>query len=235
VSDGLRVLTWNVHDLLGDPLAVAAVLRAARPDVVALQEAPRLIRSRPKLAALARSAGLLFVTGGRDSAGTALLCSMRAEVDADAALRLPTRGWRTRPRGLAHALVGLPRGPRLLVASVHLGLSAGERAEHVAAIRELVAAVPATVVAGDLNEPPGGPSWQALADVVTDPAPDAPPTFPVRGTAVPDRRLDAVLTGPGVVVHEYAAWQPDPALVRRASDHTPVLAVVSPAGRTPAA
>jgi len=67
MATGLRVLTWNVHDLLGDPIAVAAVLRSAAPDVVALQEAPRLVRSRPKLAALARSANLLFVTGGRES------------------------------------------------------------------------------------------------------------------------------------------------------------------------
>jgi endonuclease/exonuclease/phosphatase family metal-dependent hydrolase len=229
VTGGLRVLTWNVHDLLGDPIAVAAVLRSARPDVVALQEAPRLVRSRPKLASLARAANLLFVTGGRDSAGTALLCSMRTEVDSDAALRLATRGRRTRPRGLAHALVGLPGAPRLLVASVHLGLSADERAAHVAAIRELVTGVPAAVVAGDLNEPPSGPSWRALADVVTDPAPDAPPTFPVRGATVPDRRLDALLVGPGVAVHEYGAWQPDAALLRKASDHTPVLAVLSAA------
>src|SRR5690349_16191618 len=135
---GLRILTWNVHDLLGDPLAVSAVLRAAAPDVVCLQEAPRLARSRPKLAHLARSANLLLVTGGRASAGTALLCSMRAVVTGEAAVRLPTTGWRTRPRGLAHARIGLPGTPALHVASVHLGLSPEERARHAAAIVELL-------------------------------------------------------------------------------------------------
>jgi len=224
---GLRVLTWNVHDLLGDPLAVVAVLRAAAPDVVCLQEAPRLWRTAYKLATLARSAGLLYVTGGRPSAGTALLCSTRAVVSGEAAVRLPTRGRLTRPRGLAHAHVGLPGTAPVHVVSVHLGLAPDERAEHVAMIRDLVAPSAAAVVAGDLNETPGGPSWRALADVVTDPAPGAPVTFPVRG---PDRRLDAVLTSPGLPVHEYASWQPDEAALRRASDHRPVLAVV---GETP--
>jgi endonuclease/exonuclease/phosphatase family metal-dependent hydrolase len=225
---GLRLLTWNVHDLLGDPLAVATVLRDAAPDVVCLQEAPRVWRTRTKLASLARSANLLFVTGGRDSAGTALLCSMRAEVTREAAIRLPTTGWRTRPRGLAHARVGLPGTRPLHVLSVHLGLTPDERAAHVALLRELAAGGTGgdgggLVVAGDLNETPGGPSWRALADLVADPAPGAPPTFPARR---PNRRLDAVLVSPGVAVHEYAAWQPDDALVRRASDHRPVLAVV---------
>ena len=226
-SPALRVLSWNVHDLLGDPIAVVAVLRAAAPDVVCLQEAPRLWRTAYKLATLARSAGLLYVTGGRRSAGTALLCSMRAVVTGEAAVRLPTSGRLTRPRGLAHARVGLPGLAPLHVVSVHLGLTPEERAGHVAMIRDLVAGSRAAVVAGDLNEVPGGPSWRALGDVVTDPAPGAPVTFPVRG---PDRRLDAVLTSPGVVVHEYASWQPDEQVLRRASDHRPVLAVVSPPG-----
>jgi endonuclease/exonuclease/phosphatase family metal-dependent hydrolase len=227
-ADGpaLRVLTWNVHDLLGDPLAVSAVLRSAAPDVVCLQEGPRLVRSRYKLASLARSAGLLFVAGGRASAGTAMLCSMRAVVTGETAVRLPTSGWRTRPRGLVHARVGLPGTASLHVASVHLGLTPEERSHHVALVVELMSGSPAVVVAGDLNEPPGGPSWVALSALAADPAPGSPPTFPAR---FPDRRIDAVLAGPGVAVLEYGGWRPDEALVKRASDHHPVLAVLSPA------
>jgi endonuclease/exonuclease/phosphatase family metal-dependent hydrolase len=222
----IRVLTWNVHDLLGDPLAVVAVLRSAAADVVCLQEAPRLVRTRPRIAALARKAGLLFVTGGRESAGTALLCSMRAVVTAEAAVRLPTTGRLTRPRGLAHARIGLPGTAPLHVASVHLGLSPEERARHAALVVELLTpSGGAVVVAGDVNETPGGPSWAALAAVAADPAPGAPPTFPARS---PDRRLDAVLAGPAVTVREYGEWRPDEALVRRASDHYPVLAVLDP-------
>jgi endonuclease/exonuclease/phosphatase family metal-dependent hydrolase len=223
---GLRVLTWNVHDLLGDPLAVTAVLRSAAADVVCLQEAPRLARSRYKLASLARSAGLLFVAGGREAAGAAVLCSMRAVVTGEAAMRLPTSGLRTRPRGLVHARVGLPGTAALHVASVHLGLSPEERARHAALVVELMSASGgAAVVAGDLNEPPGGPAWSALSAVATDPSPAAGRTFPARA---PDRRLDAVLTGPAVTVLEYGTWHPDEELARRASDHLPVLAVLSP-------
>jgi endonuclease/exonuclease/phosphatase family metal-dependent hydrolase len=179
VGAELRVLTWNVHDLLGDPLAVVAVLRAAAADVVCLQEAPRLVRTRYKIASLARSAGLLFVTGGRDSAGTALLCSMRTVVTGEAAVRLPTSGRLTRPRGLAHARIGLPGTAPVHVASVHLGLSPEERARHAALVVDLLGpSGGAVVVAGDLNETPGGPSWAALAAVAADPAPGAPATFP---------------------------------------------------------
>ena len=59
-SDVLRVLTWNVRDLLGDSSAVARVITAAAADVVCLQEAPRIVFSRNQLAGLARRCGLFF-------------------------------------------------------------------------------------------------------------------------------------------------------------------------------
>jgi endonuclease/exonuclease/phosphatase family metal-dependent hydrolase len=228
---GLRVLTWNVHDLLGDPLAVRRVLTSARADVVCLQEGHRLVRSRPRLAALARRAGLLFVDGGRVSAGTAMLCSPRTVVTAVSAFPLPTRRFPTRPRGAVIATVSLPGGAPLQVACVHLGLRPQERAEHVGILLDRLrqtdrdVADGAVVVAGDLNEPPDGPAWRTLATLVGDPAPDAPRTFPARA---PDRRIDAVLAGAGVEVVEYGRWQPAERDVRLASDHYPVLAVVRP-------
>ena len=226
MTEGLRVLSWNVRDLLGDPLAVARVLRAARPDVACLQEAPRWPGSRWRLAALARNAGLHFVAGGRVSAGTALLCSARAQVVAAEAFGLPVEGWRTRPRGAVLATLGLPGEPPLHVACIHLGLTETERAVHVGLLRARMASVgEAVVVCGDLNEPPSGPSWRALTGLVADPAPGAPPTFPARH---PHRRIDAVLAGPGVRVLDYAGWAPDMRDVRRASDHAPVLAVLAP-------
>lgn len=229
-ADVLRVLSWNIRDLLGDPLAVHRVLRQARPDVVCLQEAPRLLLTRNQLANLARRSGVLYVTGGRASAGTALLASLRADVRGACAVRLPVQGRLTRPRGWAYAQVALPATAPVVVGSIHLGLSVEERATHVSRITACLhdAGLPA-LVAGDLNERPGGPSWQSLSAVVADPAPDAAATFPAKR---PRSRIDAVLVSPRLEVLEYG-FPPDVDRddVRRASDHVPVLARV----RLPAA
>jgi endonuclease/exonuclease/phosphatase family metal-dependent hydrolase len=82
----------------------------------------------------------------------------------------------------------------------------------------------AAVLAGDLNEPPGGPAWQALADVVHDPGAGSAPTFSARH---PRRRIDAVLAAPGLEVLDYG-WPPGVAEedVLMASDHRPVLATI---------
>jgi endonuclease/exonuclease/phosphatase family metal-dependent hydrolase len=229
-AEALRLLTWNVHDLLGDPLVVARVIASAGADVVCLQEAPRWPLSRWRLACLARSAGLLYVGGGRSAAGCALLVSMRVEVTGEWARRLPVSGWLTRPRGWVLARVRLPGSPSLLVACVHLGLTPAERARHVGLILDAMEAEvrpgDGIVVAGDLNETPGSPSWTALERLVADPSPEAGPTFPVRA---PNRRLDAVLAGPpsspvAVQLVPDDAWSPEPADLLLASDHRPVLA-----------
>lgn len=226
-APGLRVVSWNVRDLLGDPLAVHRVLRSLAPDVVCLQEVPRRPGSRWQVAALARAAGLLYVTGGRDAGGTALLVSLRAEVGWAASLRLPVAGRTTRRRGAVVAEVGLPGTSRVAVAGVHLGLDAEERLRHCALVRAAVPAGLPLVVCGDLNERPDGASWQAFGDV-RDPEPAAPPTFPA---AAPRSRIDAVLVGPGVEVLSYGDGGADGGDVRVASDHVPVVAVLGLPGR----
>ena len=221
---GLRLLSWNVRDLLGDPLAVARVLRSADADLVCLQEAPRWPGSLPRLAALARSAGLLSVAGGRASAGTAILCSARVDVLCTVTTRLPVTGRLARPRGVVTAVIRLPGRPALAVASVHLPLEPARRVLHAGQIQRLLAGpgLPA-VLAGDLNEPPGGPAWQACSPLLADPWPWAGPTFPARR---PTRRIDAVLAGRDVRVEADQYWRPDGRDVRLASDHLPVLAVI---------
>ena len=251
MTGSLRVLSWNVWKMFGDPLAVHRVLRAAEPDLVCLQEAPVLPGSSRRLAALARAAGLRVVVGGRSAAGNAMLCSPRMEIDQAEAIRFqPLNRWIQR-RGAVLATVGLGGGPRFQVAGVHLGLDATERRMHVAdLIARLTPGGPAVaggsavagdravvpsglpivptglaVVAGDLNELAGGPSWQELSPLVTDPAPQGPPTFSV---ARPRRRIDVILTGAGIETLEYGQWQPDPRDARLASDHLPVLSVIRP-------
>lgn len=218
----LRVLTYNVRGLRDDRAALAHVVRACDPDVVCVQEAPKYVRWRAKCAALAREWGLLYVAGGGTTGGSALLAHLRVDVDDPGELCLSRQyGWPD--RGVATATVR-KGGAALSVASVHLPLLADQRPLHGRRILATVAGsgVPHRLVAGDLNEPPGGPAWDVLTgDGLRDADPQGPPTFPARS---PRRRIDAVLVSDGVdVVSQEVVDGP---AVERASDHLPVLAVV---------
>ncbi|MDP9417470.1 MAG: endonuclease/exonuclease/phosphatase family protein [Actinomycetota bacterium] len=222
----MRVLTWNVRQLRDDAWAVARALRALDPDVVCLQEAPRLLRWRAKLAQLARNSGLRPACGGRSAGDCALLVHPRVDVVDARDLLLPkTRGLHR--RGVALAVVRR-EAAALAVASVHLGLDESERRRHVEALIEILGSVSAPVVVGaDLNEVPDGPSWQLLGRRLSDcavVAPDAPAsTYPARRPRV---RIDALFADPRVEVLECGV-PPPPAGVPPydvATDHLPVLA-----------
>jgi endonuclease/exonuclease/phosphatase family metal-dependent hydrolase len=215
----MRVLSWNVRHLRDDRAAVVRVLRAAAADVVCIQEGPRLpLHSSLSLRLLAREAGLQVAGGAWSAAGNAILHAPRMPVDACLTHRFGLNRRFGQRRGTVTATLG---GVRFV--SIHLGLEADERLVHVAWLLEHLDPGGPVVIAGDLNEPTGGPSWQALAALVRDPAPEAPPTFSVKN---PRHRIDAILTSPGVTTLEYAAWQPDPADAARATDHFPVLSVL---------
>jgi endonuclease/exonuclease/phosphatase family metal-dependent hydrolase len=108
------------------------------------------------------------------------------------------------------------------VASIHLGLDADERSRHR---REIVGLVNryesrVTMLAGDINETPGMPTWQALTAEFTDAgAEHNAPTF---SAGNPQRRIDGVFVrGPAVVQACWVAGGPDAEV---ASDHRPVVA-----------
>jgi endonuclease/exonuclease/phosphatase family metal-dependent hydrolase len=235
VTSRLRVVGYNVRDLLDDRDAVAHVVRSCRPDVLCLQEAPRRPGTLRRTVRLARETGLRQVSGGRSSGGTAVLVSPRLDVLTAAAARLPVAHWWTRTRGYALAELRLPDGAEVTVVSVHLPLDVADRVDHGARVRERVAGLAdrPLVVSGDLNEEPGGPSWDAFGDLcrdavelgVDDPAVVDAPTYPARS---PHRRIDAVLVSPGVRV---LALRPAGAAdglthadLVAASDHLPLVA-----------
>jgi endonuclease/exonuclease/phosphatase family metal-dependent hydrolase len=223
MSRDLRVLTWNVQDLLGDPLAVHRVLRAAAADVVLLQEAPRRIWAPLLIGPLARGGGLQLAAGGWRSAGTAVLVSPGTTVVSAEAFRLPTPGRFAHPRGAAVVRVRQDDGPEVTAACLHLDLGHERRAEHLELLRGRLAGTPRLVVAGDFNEAPGGPTWGTLLSFTRDPAPSAPETFPLRRLK---HRIDAVLVSDDLEVTEYDRWRADPHDLTISSDHRPVLAVL---------
>ncbi len=229
----VRVVTYNLRDLKDDVAAVARVLRALRADVACLQEVPRHPFAGHRIGALADECGMVWSGGGVRSGGTAVLTSLRVDQRSAHAARLPVRGRLSRSRGYAAAVVAVPGGPVVTVASLHLGLVADERLRHARMVLDQIQELgPAPyVVAGDLNEAPGGPAWLALGAVVTDAlatgdgAGTEQPTYPARG---PRRRIDAVLVSKGVAVQSVRVAGSDdgvlPGDLGRASDHLPVVA-----------
>jgi endonuclease/exonuclease/phosphatase family metal-dependent hydrolase len=218
----LRVLSFNVHGLRDDVDAVAEVVRAADPDVACVQEAPKLLRWRTRCARLARECGLLYVSGGGSTGGTAMLAHLRVRpTEVAVALLARSFGWPS--RGIASAVVE-KAGARVAVASVHLPLDAPGRLDHAGRVlaHQDMRAEAYTVVAGDLNEPPAGPAWQRLHEAgLRDLGPDSGPTYPATG---PYKRIDAILGTAGVEVVDYQVIDSEAA--RRASDHRPVLATL---------
>jgi endonuclease/exonuclease/phosphatase family metal-dependent hydrolase len=214
-----RVVAYNVRSLRDDRSAVTRILRELDADVVCVQEAPRLFRWRSKCAALARESGLLYAGGGRTANGVAMLAAQRVDVSGVVEYRL-SRTPRLIRRGVVAARVH-KAGAWCVVASVHFGLDADERPRHR---REIVGLVDryrseVTILAGDINETPDMPTWQALAAEFTDAgAADGAPTFSARN---PRRRIDGVFSrGPAAV---QACWVVDGPDVEVASDHRPVV------------
>ncbi len=212
----LRVLTFNVRQLRDDPAAVREVLATSGADVVAVQEPPRGPRGAGRLRRLAGAAGFGAVVVGGGTRTTALLVRDGLSVTGRRAVRLPWRPGRTR-RGLAVADV---EGVR--VVSAHLSLVPAERARHLVRLLRVVASAPGRgcVVAGDLNEDPDGPTRQTLVLHLHEVTTAAGPTFTA---SHPRRRLDAILVSRGVTATRVHVVGP-PELVRRASDHLPVVA-----------
>jgi endonuclease/exonuclease/phosphatase family metal-dependent hydrolase len=228
----VRALSYNVRSMRDDTAALARVIRACAPDLVLVQEAPRFMGWRKRLARLARESGLVVLSGGAPAAGPALLCSLRTVVERTEDVLLPVTPGLHR-RGFATAVVRFGRGVRLGVLSCHLSLQAAERYEQGGMLLERVRAlgVPHVLAGGDLNERPGGRTFRRVAGELRDCHLAAPWggefTSPARE---PVQRIDALFTTPGVEV--LGCGVPTglagvtPADLRAATDHLPVLAAL---------
>jgi endonuclease/exonuclease/phosphatase family metal-dependent hydrolase len=216
----MRVLTYNVRSLRDSARDVAEVMRASGPDVVCVQEAPRFLFGRRKIARLATDAGLEVVTGGRAAGAMLLLARPGLAVLERRNLKL-TKTPRLHQRGLAVAVFEVG-GRNVAVASMHLGLRADERLRHVPEVLAAVRALGApAVLAGDVNEDPGDPAWSILTQAFQDACAVAGAGAPTAPAVQPRRRIDAVFVDPSITVLSCRVL--DGAEVERASDHRPVL------------
>ncbi|MFN2517829.1 MAG: endonuclease/exonuclease/phosphatase family protein [Jatrophihabitantaceae bacterium] len=221
---GLRLLSYNVRSMRDDRAALARVIRSAEPDVVCIQEAPRFLRWRSTCAALARSSGLVVVSGGRPAAANLVMSSLAVDVVKTVDVlfsKLPG----LHQRGCALAVLRI-RAATFAVAGTHLDVKAEPRLVHVGELSLAIAThVPADVpaiVAGDVNDGPGSPAWRALTEHRADAfaTAGAGPAF-TSTAANPHQRIDGVFVDPRITV--VATRVLDQADVRIASDHRPLL------------
>ncbi|MFC8919256.1 endonuclease/exonuclease/phosphatase family protein [Streptomyces sp. NPDC047821] len=229
----IRVLSYNIRSMRDDEDALARVIRACAPDLVLVQEAPRFFRWRKHAARLAAKSELLVLGGGATAAGPLLLCSLRTTVERTDDVLLPLTPGLHR-RGFATAVVRIG-GARLGLLSCHLSLQARERYAQAGMLLDRLAAldVPHAVAAGDINERPGGRSFQRLAAELQD-------CWAVRPwggehtwtPGDPHQRIDAIFATKGIEV--LGCGVPGPgdlagltgADLRAATDHLPVLAAL---------
>ena len=219
----ITILSWNLHGLRDDRRALTSLVRDLDPDVMCVQEAPKFLRWRAKGAQLARECGLLYVTGGGTTGGTALLAHLRVDVERSAQLPLSFYRFGWPDRGVAAAVVR-KSGVRLAVASLHLPLPEKQRLDHARRVVEVLQAGGAEhgFAAGDLNERPGRAAWAYFEQHgLRDLGPHSGHTFPVRN---PDRRIDGAFGTGQVEVLDYRVVDDRRAVV--GSDHRPVLVTV---------
>lgn len=211
----LRLVSWNVRSLRDGAAGVAGVLRELRPDLVVLQEAPRLAGWRVSRHRLARRAGLRVLPGGK-AAGNVLLARPGMPVREPGSQLLPRRP-RLHRRALVTAQVLLDGRP-LVVSGTHLDLDAAARLDSAALVRGALPDLPA-VVCADVNDVPGSPAWQLLSRGLQDAGAGCGPTFSV---ASPRRRIDALLVDPALQVMTCRVVPVGPV-----SDHFPLYAELS--------
>ncbi|MFI6643842.1 endonuclease/exonuclease/phosphatase family protein [Streptomyces sp. NPDC050504] len=236
----LRVLSYNIRSMRDDEDAIARVIRACEPDLVFLQEAPRFFRWRKHAARLAAKSGLYVLTGGATATGPMLLCSLRVGVERTEDVLLPLTPGLHR-RGFATAVVRVA-GTRIGLLSCHLSLQTDERYAQAGMLLDRLEALGTehALVAGDLNERPGGRTFRRLAGELQDCWAVRPWGGEHTSTpADPHQRIDAVLATGGVEVLGCGVPHGLPGIseadLRAATDHLPVLAALRvPAATAPA-
>lgn len=221
----VRVMTYNVFEGGRHAGPLREVVRAVAPDVLVVNEVPPYpFVWRRRCRRLAEEWGMDLVVGGRPSGSVGLLVRPGLEATPfhqEVLGRPPCRTW----RGIVSAQVRV-EGRLVGVVGCHLSPDHKDlRVRETAKVLRAAETLPGPVVlAGDLNERPGGPDWATLREAgFVDHGSDDWLTFPA---PAPVKRIDAVLVRGDARVLHHGDPGVDPALLAAASDHRPVLAVL---------
>ena len=232
----LRILTYNIHHGEGtdgrfDLARIAGVIKALRPDLVALQEVDRKttrVSGIDQAAELARLTGMNYAYGpameyAGGEYGEAILSRFALASIDNYILPWPDG---SEPRALLVVKVEAAGIGPVTFGGTHLAHdSPVDRLEQAKRINQILGGQmeAATILAGDLNATPGsapmrefGKHWMDAAEATGSPD----PTYP---NIQPQRRIDYVLVRP------MDGWRILEAVVIEgeiASDHCPVLVVL---------
>src|SRR5262245_18902189 len=220
----VRVLTYNI---LGGKAQVAlrSVVHTIEPDVMVVNETPRTpLLWRLQCPSLARHWGMQHVAGGCN-AGRNMICAQHHIGVAETYVERTKQQLFQPIRGVVSAQLQADSHP-FGVVGMHLGLDPELRE---AQVRQVLASAERlkgpVVAAGDLNEPPNGPSWAALREAgFADHGDPQDHTYPAEH---PTKRIDAILVRGDVEVSRHRIPGLQPELLRLASDHLPVAASLS--------
>lgn len=220
----VRLLTYNVQGG-GSKVALRSVVTSTSPDVMVVNESPQMpLLWRWQCPSLARQWDLQHIAGGRN-AGRNMICAKPHVGVAEASVHRISQPFLEPIRGVVSAQLQAD-SHRFGVVGCHLGLDVDDRmpqAERV--IQEADRLDGPVVVAGDLNEPPRGPAWDALrAAGFVDHGDDDDLTYPADE---PTKRIDAILVRGDVQVSRHKIPGLQPELFRLASDHCPVTATLT--------
>ena len=247
-------MTYNIRHGQGNEVDVgsnlertARVIRAAAPDIVALQEVDRFwprsgcVDQPAELAALlgmdaCYGANLIGAGGPGSEYGVAILS--RYPLVRSYATTLPAfDGWE--PRGLLEARIAVPGAGEIVVFTTHLQVGQRGRALEGQRQREAQARVVArrisetdrpAILTGDFNADPGDAELSPLRSTdlglidawraAGEGAGGA--TIPCHPECEPANRIDAIFVTRRLAVTRVEVW--DDATSRMSSDHFPVIA-----------
>ena len=226
----LRVLTYNIHHGEGadgqlDLERIAEVIRAARPDIVALQEVDvetERTGNVDQAAVLSRLTEMGFVFGGNldlegGSYGNAVLSRFPVVAHRNVALPNPTGA---EPRGALEVKLEIGQDTVAFIATHFDHSDRGNRMAGARAINRMLDEV--HVLAGDLNAVPQSDVLDVLRQTWGVAGEDEKLLTSPAGT--PTRQIDYVLYRP------QSRWEvTDVRVIEEAvaSDHRPVLAVLT--------
>jgi endonuclease/exonuclease/phosphatase family metal-dependent hydrolase len=231
----MRVLSYNVHRWGDDREALARVVKACAPDVALIQEAPTWWGTRRKREAMAASCGLRYVAA---AARNAILVADGTDFTEPQHWPVWRPFVRRRLRLIATQLPGGTVGGRMELGGAEIALVVCHLGLHIRGRRHELNQVLAGcrsfgrpyLLAGDLNEEPGGWVWDRLAEEgLTDLGIDAGPTFHSHN---PVKRIDGALISAGLggrlipLDSIDGITRPD---LAAASDHLPMLVELEPA------
>ncbi|HLN75810.1 MAG TPA: endonuclease/exonuclease/phosphatase family protein [Nocardioidaceae bacterium] len=220
----LRVMTYNIWMGGRRGSLLDQAVREADPDVLLVNETPKTpLLWKHRCRELVEGWGMRYVAGGRDAGSNLIAVRPGIGVKSKSATKLHEPLFQPR-RGIAAAQLRVG-GTLVGVVSCHLSLDAERRAVEVERVLDVARRLRGTViVAGDLNEGPGGANWHRLrAAGYVDHGSNAWKTFPAEA---PTKRIDALLVrGTAPVSHHGDPGVPED-LQKQASDHRAVMAVV---------